>query len=407
MSGYAVGMTNLSHTSRAVTEPKPPTPLGENVADEWMLDPSITYLNHGCFGARPRSVVEHQQHLRNEFEADPFDVLHRRRNEQLAEARQTVSAFLGAPADDFVFVTNATAGVNAVLRSLRLQPGDELLTVNHVYNAIRMTMQYVADRAGATAREIDLPVPIGSPDQIVNTIQDNLRERTRLLIIDEVSSPTAVVFPVEAICRLCEAHGIDVLVDGAHAPGMLDVNIKRLNPAYYAGNLHKWVCAPVGAGFLYVRPDKQTDIHPPVISHFLNQGLVEEFNWQGTRDVTPWLSVPAALEYFNQYGWQRVREHNHAMAVWAQQYLAQQWDVEPVAPTDGAMLGSMVTVFAPREAARFESGEALIDALFEQHGIEVAVFDWNDQRFVRVSCQIYNTVEDYERLAKAVRELTV
>ena len=256
---------------------QPPQRLVDNMRELWALDPAIHFLNHGCFGARPRSVIDAQVRRREEFEANPFDFLDRRRRDLVKQARETLSTLVGANERNISFVTNATAGVNAVLRSLSFSQGDEILTTNHVYNAVRKTMEHIAKRAGAVSREIAVPFPIERPTQVVTAIENALSERTRLLVVDHITSPTALIFPLEDIIELCRERDIDVLVDGAHAPGMIELDIERLNPAYYAGNLHKWVCAPPGAAFLWVRPDRQKGIHPPVLSHFVDESFAEEF----------------------------------------------------------------------------------------------------------------------------------
>jgi isopenicillin-N epimerase len=256
--------------------------------------------------------------------------------------------------------------------------------------------------------QVEIPLPIRSDDDVVEPLSAALGDRTRLVVIDHVTSPTAVVFPVERIAGLCAERGIDVLVDGAHAPGMLDLNVERLGAAYFAGNLHKWVCGPKGAAFLWVRPDRQPGIHPNTISHFLDDGLPAEFGWQGTRDVTAWLCAPDAIDYMERtLGWDAIRRHNHELAVWVQSLLCGRWGVEPGTPPDGSRLGSMVTVALPPQAPqRFETAEALQARLFEKHRIEIPVIEWAGKWWIRASCQVYNTPDQYEFLADTVTELT-
>lgn len=386
----------------------PPAPLRANLAAEFMLDPAIAFLNHGSFGARPRKVLEAQNIRRAEFEARPIEWLDRRRHDMISRAKQKLGAFLGMTPQNFGFVTNATGGINAVLRSLRFNPNDELLTTNHVYNAVRQTMKYLAQQAGAVYVEAAVPLPLRSPQEVVKAICAAITDRTRLLLLDHITSPTAVIFPVREIVELCNERGIDVLIDGAHAPGMLPLNVEELGVAYYAGNLHKWVCAPPGAAFIWARPDKQDGIHPPIISHFLNESFVAEFNWQGTRDITSWLSVEEALDYFASLGWPRVKSHNHQMAVWVQQMLCAKWSVEPATPLDGSMIGSMATVPLPAQEmlkSKFGEFKSLQAAIYDRYRIEVPVVDWGGRWWVRPCCQIYNSPQQYERLASAVLEL--
>jgi isopenicillin-N epimerase len=373
----------------------------------------VVFLNHGSFGATPRAVLEAQTAWRRQLEANPVEFLDQRGRTEMEKAKQVVGGFVGAQPQDFGFVTNATEGINAVLRSLRFAPGDELVSTNHVYNAIRQTMRYVARETGAKPVEVEIPLPIRSGDEVADAITGALGDRTRLVVLDHITSPTAVVFPVERICALCAERGIDVLIDGAHAPGMIDLDIERLGAAYFAGNLHKWVCGPKGAAFLWVRPDKQPGIHPNTISHFLDEGLPAEFGWQGTRDVTAWLGAADAIRFMDRtLGWDRIRRHNHQLAVWVQALWCRRWGesggcgAEPATPLDGSMLGSMATVALPLQARqRFESPEALQARLFEAHCIEIPIIDWSGRWWIRASCQVYNTPDQYEHAADVATEL--
>src|SRR5437868_3248109 len=238
----------------------PPDPLRDNLIDDWMLEPGVDFLNHGSFGAVPRVVFEAQTEWRRHIEAAPVEIIARRRLELIDAAKRVVGRWLGMRPDDFGLVTNATEGVNAVLHSLRFGPGDELLTTTHVYNAVRQAMRFTCARCGASYRELDVPLPLRSAEQIADAVVSGLSDRTRLLVIDHITSPTALVFPVEQITRACARRGVDVLIDGAHAPGTIPLNVQRIGAAYYAGNLHKWACAPRGAAFLWARPDRQ----PPI-----------------------------------------------------------------------------------------------------------------------------------------------
>lgn len=369
-----------------------------------MLDPRITFLNHGSFGAVPRVVFDAHTAWRQRIEADPIEMLYRGAPPLHAESKRAIGAAFGMAAPDFGMVTNATEGVNAVLRSLPLKPGDELLTTNHVYHAVRQAMRFVAAKAGATVREIEIPTPIASSQQIEKLIADGLSPATKLLVIDHITSPTAVIFPVEAIVRAAGERGIDVMIDGAHAPGMVRLDVASLGAAYYAGNLHKWACAPKGSAFLWVRPDRQRDIHPLIISHYLGEGFAAEFGWQGTRDTAAWLAVPAALEFLGEFGWDRVCRHNHDLAVWTQKMLCRRWNVEPLTPLTGELLGSMCTVRlpSPLDKLSVEEGVRFQARLYHEDNIEVPVMHWAGAAHVRPCCQVYNCAEQYERLADIV-----
>lgn len=389
--------------------PSPPIPLRPGLRSEWLLDERITFLNHGSFGAVPRCVFDAQTEWRLKIEAEPIEIVARQLPQLLAAARRPIGAWLGMDESDFGFVTNATEGVNAVLQSLELRAGDELLTTTHVYNAVRQAMRFAAKRAGATCREVDIPLPANGPEEILAAVLAALTPRTRLLVIDHITSPTALVFPVEAIVAGCAERGVDVLIDGAHGPGMVRLNVAALGAAYYAGNLHKWACGPKGSGFLWVRRDRQKAVHPLVISHFLDEGFTREFNWQGTRDFGAWLSVPRALEFFADLGWDRVMDHNHQLAIWTQAFLAQRWGVEPVSPLDGRMLGSMATIPLPPPLDHLEQPaiDFLQRRLYDAHRIEAPLLRFADRTFVRPCCQLYNSPADYERLGDAIERMGV
>ena len=382
---------------------RPPAPLRDNLISEWMLEPGVDFLNHGSFGAVPRAVFEEQTAWRRRIEAAPVEVIARRRLALIDEAKQPVGRWLGMRSGDFGLVTNATEGVNAVLHSLRFGPADELLTTNHVYNAVRQAMKFTCARSGAGYREVELPLPVRSPHDIFNGVISGLSDRTKLLVIDHVTSPSALVFPVERITAACAARGVDVLVDGAHAPGMIPLDVENIGAAYYAGNLHKWALAPRGAAFLWVRPDRQDLIHPAVISHHYGEGFCREFSWQGTRDLSAWLAVPRALRFLEELGVHAVREHNHAMAAWAQRLLCDRLRIQrPLSPLDGSMLGSMAAVPLPDRLAGLPDAEleGLQQRLYSEHRLEVPLMRLGKSLLLRVSCQAYNAPRQYERVAE-------
>jgi isopenicillin-N epimerase len=381
--------------------PAPPS-AWDDAARFWTLDPSITFLNHGSFGATPAPVLDAQTRFRASIERRPIEMLGRRVEELLRPSREKAATLLRVSAEDIGFVTNATEAINGVLQSLRLEAGDELLTTNHVYPAVRQVMRATAARSGAKVVEANVDAPLRGPSPIVEAIESHLSERTRMLVIDQVTSPTALVFPVEQVIRLCQKRGIRVLVDGAHGPGMLKVDLAAMGADYYTANLHKWLCAPKGCGILWVRKALQPEVHPAVISHFYGQGFAKEFGWQGTRDITAWMCAGEAIDFMNGLGLDRVMAHNHAMATWAQAMLADAWKVETTSPRDGSMIGSMATVRLPEQARRFESTEALQRWLYETHQVEAPIIDWGGRWWVRVSCQVYNRPEAYERLAEAM-----
>ncbi len=379
-------------------------PVGDpELRRHFLLDPSITFLNHGSFGAVPAVVFEAQERWRRAIEARPIELLGRRIRELLAPSKAALARVVGCPAEELGFVTNATEGINAVLASLRFERGDELLTTSHVYNAIRQAMRHTASRAGAVVRELELPLPCRGPEAVVETVLGAISAKTRLLVIDHVTSPTALVLPVAPIVEECRRRGIFVIVDGAHAPGMLALDLAALDADAYAANLHKWVFAPKGCGMLRVAARHRAMIHPCVVSHFYGQGFAEEFDWQGTRDATPWISLADAVAFIESLGLDAVRRHNHAMATRAQRRLCERLEVEPLSPLDGSMLGSMVTVRLPEVLRRrFEKPEHLAAHLYDEERIEIPVIDFAGRWHVRVSAQVHVRESDIERLEEVL-----
>lgn len=381
---------------------QPPPPIAPNLLDRWLLRKDVAFLNHGSFGAVPRVVMDAQDDLRRQLEAEPVERLWRRFIPALQLIKARLGQFLGAPVESIGLVTNATEAINAVLASLRLSPGDQLLTTTHVYNAVRQAMRHTAWRSGASYCEIDLPTPIHSAGEIIDRITASLTHTTRLLILDHVTSPTAMVFPIKPIIDVCKQRGIDILIDGAHAPGMLPLDLTALAPTYYTGNLHKWCCCPRGCAFLYVADERRDAIHPLSISHHYGQGMSTEFDWQGTRDKSAWLTIPAALDFMQKLGWENIRAHNNALASWARDLLAGQWAVGPLCPDE--MLGSMATLPLPGKLAHMSMIEAshFQQCLYDQDKVEAPRVDWQGQWHIRISAQVYNRPEDYHRLAAAI-----
>lgn len=382
---------------------QPPDPFPADSRPDWLLNPAVAFLNHGSFGSVPRPVLEEQERWRRRLEADPIELIARQRDALLNGVKSRLGRFLHADPADIGLVTNATEGINAILRSIGFESGDELLTTDHVYHAVRQTMKYVAGRTGASYREVPIPLPIGSPEEIVEQVTRGLGPKTRLLLVDHVASPTALVFPIARLIEVCRDRGIDVLVDGAHAPGMLDLDLNALGAAYYAGNLHKWCCAPKGSAFVHVRKDRQSPVHPNVISHDCGKGMIE-FNWQGTRDLSAWLTIPTALEYMAKLGWDKVRGHNHALAAWAQEMICRKWQLAPLYGQD-SLIGSMATLCTPPGFEKHPF-DPLQQRLYSEFQVEAPVVDWNQKRYVRVSAQVYNTPSDYARLAEVVLKLS-
>ncbi|NEU77487.1 aminotransferase class V-fold PLP-dependent enzyme [Hassallia byssoidea VB512170] len=384
--------------------------FGLSVRSFWSLDPAVTFLNHGSFGACPRTVLKAQQRLREQLENEPLRFFIREWEKLLDDARSKLAGFVGAPAEDLVFVPNATTGVNSVLRSLVFHPEDEILTTNHEYNACRNALDFIASRTGARVVVAKIPFPLESSEQILSAVIERVSPKTRLALLDHVTSQTGLIFPIQQLVKQLQQRGVDTLVDGAHAPGMLALNLSEIGATYYTGNCHKWLCAPKSAAFLYVRPDKQPEIRPLTISHGANSPRTDksrfqlEFDWMGTNDPTAYMCVPEAIAFMGSLlpgGWNELRQRNHQLALQARQLLCEALNVSVSCPDE--MIGSMAVVPIP-EVLESRSFMSLRDELFDRFGIQVQVVPWQEKPklLIRVSAQIYNTLEQYEYLGKAL-----
>lgn len=379
----------------------------------FLLDPSITFVNHGSFGACPREVLAHQSALRDRLEREPVRFYTDYAPPRLDAERESMAALFRAQPEDLVFVPNATEGTNTILASLAFEPDDEILTTNHVYPAARHAAEHYASRAGASVTLAEVPFPIASPEQVTDAVLSAITPRTRFVILDHVTSPTGLVFPLERLIPLLRARGIPVLIDGAHAPGMIPLDLTALGADYYVGNLHKWLCTPKGCAVLHIRRDRQDGIHPLSISHGhrskrARPRLWEEFDWTGTRDLTAWLSATKALEVLSAMhpeGLDGLQRRNRALALEARAILCAALDIDPPAPD--SMLASLVTVPLPESPERHRdvSPEPLGAALYTRHQIEVPVFPWPHfpRRLLRIACQIYVDRGDVERVSSALR----
>jgi isopenicillin-N epimerase len=355
--------------------------------DLFLLDPEVVYLNHGSFGACPRPVFEEYQQWQRELEREPVNLLARRLEDELARVRDALAAYVGAPAEHLALVPNATAALNVVLRSLRLGPGDEILTTEHEYGALELLLAFVSERTGASV--------VRQPGADAESIWKGASERTRVLVASHVTSPTALVLPVEELCRRAREAGVLSVVDGAHAPGQVPLDLGRLGADFYAGNCHKWLCAPKGAGFLYARPERQELLEPLVVGWgYRESEFALRHGSQGTQDPAAYLAVPAAVEF--------VREHGRAAACRAllaegSRLLAAR-GFEPFAPGQPLQMAC----FRLPPGCRPEEVER---RLLEEFRIEAPVRDWSGQRLIRVSVATYNTAEDLSALAEGLGKL--
>ncbi len=378
-----------------------------NLAFHWCLDPSVVYLNHGSFGACPSAVLDYQAALRLEMEREPVDFLVAKLPARLNAARETLAAFLGAAAADLAFVTNATAGVNAVLRSLSLRAGDELLLTNLSYAACRKTADFVAQRSGARVVVARLPFPCRDDEELIAPILSAVTPRTRLALLDHVTSPTALILPVARLVREFEARGVDTLVDGAHAPGMVPLALSELGASYYTGNAHKWLCAPKGAAFLHVRRDRQENLHPNVISHGYPAGFRAEFDWTGTFDPTPWLCIPESLRFMGALlpgGWPAVMSANRNLVLQARALFLDSIGID--APCPQSMVGSMASLPIAQASAGSPAERLDYKGLhdwFRARGVETWLYA-DPVPLLRLSAQLYNDLDQFKLLARLLEE---
>ena len=374
--------------------------LGKAVRHEWPLDWDFLSVNHGSFGAAPRVVLAAQRDWQRRLEAQPSRFMRAVLPAALRHAADRLGGFIGASGRDIAFVDNATTGCNAVLRSLRLAPNDEIVVLSHGYGAVRNTVRFVAERAGARVVEAVIPFPHPDIDAIVDNVARVLTARTRLAVIDHITSGSALVLPLERIVAVCHDVGVPVLVDGAHGPAQVPLNMRSIGADWYAGNCHKWLCAPKGSAFLYAAPERQQDLHPVTISHGLDKGFLEEFDWTGTRDPSACLATDVAIDFHARLGGDALMARNVALAAEAVALLSRRLNTEPGAV--GALAGSMGMVRLPiaGKASAEQSGEVrrrLLDAGTDPPTHVMAGAIW-----LRISAAAYNDIEDYERLGEVV-----
>jgi isopenicillin-N epimerase len=372
---------------------------GTDLRGQFLLDGSVTFLNHGSYGACPRAVFERYQEWQLELERQPVLFLSRRVERLLADARAALGEYVGADPDDLVFVPNATAGVNIAAWPSGLTDGDEVLTTDLEYGALDLTWEHVCGDFGARYVRMPIRLPVNSAEEIVEAVWEGVGPRTRVLFLSHHTSSTAMTLPVAELCRRAREHGIRTVIDGAHVPGHIPLDIRALDPDYYAGNCHKWLCAPKGAGFLYVRPELQQDTHPLLFSWGYegdDPSFVARHEKQGTRDPSAYLTVPTAIEWQREHDWDAVRARCHELARRARNELG----LEPLAPDDDGFFGQMVTLRLPKGTP-----EDLQERLYDEYRIEVPVFERDDYRCIRPSFQGYNDLGDLDRLKTALEEL--
>jgi isopenicillin-N epimerase len=377
-----------------------------NLRDLFLLRPDVIFLNHGSFGACPRPVFETYQRWQLELERQPVEFLGRRFEALMGEARAVLGAFVGAETNDLVYVSNATTGLNIVARSLPLEPGDEVLSSDHEYGALDRTWRVVCQKRGARYVRRRVKLPVATAEQVVEAIWAGVTPRTRVLFVSHITSPTAIIFPIAELIRRAQEAGIITVIDGAHAPGQIPLDLETLGADFYAGNCHKWMMAPKGSGFLHARREMQSLLEPLVVSWGWESErpgpsrFVDHHEWQGTRDIAPFLAVPAALQFMEEHRWPEVQRACHELARYARQAITEITGLAPITPDSSEWFAQMATIPLPRCEP-----EPLRRRLYDEFGLEIPIVNWNERQFVRVSVQGYNTRADVDTLRDALQAL--
>jgi isopenicillin-N epimerase len=375
--------------------------------DQFLLDPEIHFLNHGSFGACPRPVFEVYQEWQRCLERQPVEFLARRIGPLMEEARSTLAGFVGADPDEVVYFPNPTTAVNMVVRSVHLVPGDEILTTDHEYGAMDRTWRFVCGRNGAQYIHQEVPLPVSEPQAFVECFWQGVTQKTKVIFLSHITSPTALIFPIRGIIQRAKEAGILTIIDGAHAPGQIQLNLHQLGADIYTGACHKWLCAPKGAAFLFASHEVQGFLDPLVVSWGYESDrpgpsqFIDYHEWQGTRDMSAFLSVPAAIKFQQENNWPDVRMACHTEAVKLREEINALTGLEPVCPEEWFM--QMFAARLPEETDL----ERLKTRLYEDYRVEVPMIDWNGQKLMRVSVQAYNKEEDFRALLEGLRQSPV
>lgn len=402
------------------------------LAAQFSIRPDTTYLNHGSFGPPPAAVRQARRRWLETFEQQPMDAFVRQLEPAWISARDRLAAFVGTSGANLIFVENATVGMNVVADSFPLAAGDEVLLTDHEYGAVQRIWRRACEKAGAAAKTVVLPLPFRTAEETVAAIFAAVTGRTRLIVVSHITSPTAVILPVQQVCDEARRRGIAVAIDGPHALAQVPVAIDALGCDFYAASCHKWLSAPFGSGMLYVAPKHQSLVRPPVLSWgrippTRIESWADEFVWAGTRDNSAYLAVPAAIEFLDSVGLDAFRRRTHWLAQYARRKLVEQFALDPIVPDDPAWYGSMAHVplpsprgpFAPRaESHRAERDEDIIPSdegcpvsnplqhtIWRELGIEVPIVEFAGTRYIRVSCHLYNNTEQIDRLVSGLSKL--
>ena len=374
---------------------------------QFLLDPSITFLNHGSFGATPKPVFKEYQRWQRELENRPVEFLGRRITGLMADSRATLGSYLGTYADNLVYTQNVTISLNIVAHSLELGPNDEVLATDHEYGAMDRMWHFLSKERGFSYINQRIKLPLTTDEDFVDDFWKGVTQKTRVIFISHITSPTAIIFPVKEIIHRAREAGITTVIDGAHVAGQLPLHLDSLDADFYGGNLHKWLCAPKGAGFLYARPEVQHLLKPLVVSwgyaseYPSGSDFVDHHEWWGTRDVSAFLSVPAAIRFQDENNWDEVRESCHQLAVYAQKQISELTGLTPLHPQADIWFRQMAAAPLPADTDVL----ALKNRLYDEYQIEVPVHEWNGHKLIRISVQGYNTKRDVDKLIHALSVL--
>lgn len=380
-------------------------PAMTNLKSFFYLDPAVTFLNHGSFGATPRPVFEAYQNWQLRLETQPVKFLGRDLDGFLNESRQELGRYLNADADDLVYIPNATHGVNIIARSLKLESGDEILTTDHEYGACDYTWEFISGKTGASYIHQSIPLPVHSEEEIIEYIWKGVTPHTRVIYLSHITSPTALRLPVEQICRRAKTAGILMVIDAAHAPGQIPVDLQALDADFVFGNCHKWMLNAKGSAFLYVRRELQHMIAPLIVSWgshptpetTTGSTFIDLLQWTGTKDPTAALTVPTAIQFMRDHDWERVRQECHVLLQTAISRVCDLTGLPPLYPLDSELYSQMgIAPLPPSRLALLKS------RLYDEYKVEVPLTQWHDRQFVRISVQGYNSQEDIEKLVKAL-----
>ncbi len=381
--------------------------ITQSLHEDFLLDTHVIYLNHGSFGATPRPVFESYQRWQRELERQPTEFLGRRAGALLEQSRRVLAEYLGTHSANLAYVTNATTGLNAIARGLSLGEGDEVLASDHEYGALDRTWRFLAQKLGFHYKNQPIPLPVTTSEAFVETFWQGVTPQTRVIFLSHITSPTALIFPVEAICQKAREQGILTIIDGAHAPGQVPLQLDALGADFYSGNLHKWLCAPKGAAFVYARAERMPLIEPLIVSWGYQSDqpgpspLVDYLEWQGTRDISAFLAVPDAIEYQRSHDWHAVRQRCHQRTVDTAAAVAQAFGLTPISPLTETWVGQMASAPLPHSVRT----EELHRRLYEEYRIEIPILEWNGHKLARCSFQAYNTPEDADALLRALAAL--